>query len=71
MATGKEAASAGFYASPWGKHPRLQILTIPDLLDGKRIDYPPARQVDRTYKKAPRVRKAAETQLEFSSDSQE
>jgi DNA modification methylase len=35
-----EAASAGFYESPWGKHPRLQLLTIAELLAGKRIDMP-------------------------------
>lgn len=65
----REAASAGFYESPWGKHPRLQILTIQDLLDGKKIDYPPSRQVDRTFKRAPRILKAAEKQLEFDPDS--
>jgi len=27
----KEAANAGFYISPWGKHPRLQILAVEDL----------------------------------------
>jgi len=51
----KEAASAGFYDSPWHKkYPRLQLLTIKELLEGKGIDYPPSRQVDRTFKKAPR-----------------
>jgi hypothetical protein len=39
----KEAASAGFYASPWGKHPRIQILTVEDLLTGKTINRPPAQ----------------------------
>ena len=34
----REAASAGFYESPWGKHPRLQLLTIEDLLGGKGVD---------------------------------
>jgi DNA modification methylase len=48
----KEAASAGFYKSPWGMHPRLQILTIEELLDGKRIDYPPSQEVNATFKKA-------------------
>jgi site-specific DNA-methyltransferase (adenine-specific) len=39
----KEATKAGFYTSPWGtKHPRLQILQVCELLDGKRIDYPPS-----------------------------
>jgi len=52
----KEAASAGFYHSEtWNRdHPRLQLLTIADLLEGKGIDYPPSRQVDRTFKKAPK-----------------
>jgi DNA modification methylase len=35
-----EAASAGFYSSPWGQHPRLQLLTVAELLAGKRIDMP-------------------------------
>lgn len=48
-----EATSAGFYKSPWGNHPRLQILTIAELLDGKRIDYPPTINV--THKRAPRA----------------
>lgn len=65
----REAASAGFFESSWGKHPRLQILTIQDLLDGKKLDYPPARQVDRTFRKAPRARKAADKQLEFGPES--
>jgi len=25
--------------SPWGKHPRIQLLTVGELLAGKRIDY--------------------------------
>lgn len=48
-----EAASAGFYKSPWGNHPRLQILTIAELLAGKRIDYPPTVNV--THKRAQRA----------------
>jgi DNA modification methylase len=47
-----EAAAAGFYKSPWGNHPRLQILTIAQLFDGARIDYPPTLNV--TLKRAPR-----------------
>jgi site-specific DNA-methyltransferase (adenine-specific) len=35
-----EAASAGFYQSPWGNHPKIQIITVGDLLAGKRIDMP-------------------------------
>ena len=50
----REAASAGFYESAWGKHPRIQLLTIEDLLGGKTVDYP--QTADVTFKKAPRVR---------------
>jgi len=35
-----EAASAGFYKSLWGDHPRVQLITVAELLDGKRIDMP-------------------------------
>ncbi|MBI3089416.1 MAG: restriction endonuclease [Candidatus Tectomicrobia bacterium] len=52
-----EAAGAGFYESQWGKHPRIQILTIEELLAGKRIDYPPSRQVNVTFKKAQKANK--------------
>jgi len=51
-----EAASAGFYISPWGKHPRVQILTIGELLEGAQIDMPPIRQVNQTYKRAPKYK---------------
>ena len=50
-----EAASAGFYTSPWGKHARLQILTVEDLLTGKSIDRPPA-QASATFKRAPKAK---------------
>ncbi|MFY9554288.1 MAG: restriction endonuclease, partial [Blastocatellia bacterium] len=55
----REAANAGFY-EPDGKkskHPRLQILTIEELLSGARIDYPIAR-TNITFRKARRVKKA-------------
>lgn len=64
----KEAASAGFYKSPWDKkdYPRLQLLTIEELLDGKGIDYPPAEHVNVTHKKAPRAKKKAQQrEIEF------
>jgi len=52
-----EAATTGFYHSPgWNKdYPKLQILTIEELLNGKGIDAPPQRQVNVTFKKAPRA----------------
>jgi SAM-dependent methyltransferase len=52
-----EAAGAGFYESPWQtKHPRVQLFTIEELLAGKKIDFPPSRDL-RTFKKAPKVKK--------------
>ena len=62
----REAASAGFYESPWGKHPRIQLLTIEDLLGGKSIDYPQATDV--TFKKAQRVRPNPSEKAEDSTD---
>ena len=49
-----EAASGEYYTSPWGAHPRLQILTVRELLEGKTIDMPPVKQVNVTYKRAPK-----------------
>lgn len=49
----KECASAGFYTSPWGRHARLQILTVEDLLTGKTVDRPPAPSV--TFRRAPKA----------------
>ena len=53
-----EAAGAGSYISPgFGtQHPCLQIITIQELLEGKRIDMPPLRQVNITFKKAPKIK---------------
>ena len=50
----QEAASAGFYTSPgWHKkYPRMQILTIEELLSGKRLLYPPQSV---TFKRAPKA----------------
>jgi len=52
-----EAVTAGFYESQaWGKqYPKIQLLTVADLLAGKQIDMPPIRQVNATFKKAPKA----------------
>jgi DNA modification methylase len=50
-----EAAEAGFHESPWGKHPRLQLRTIGDLLDGRDIDYPHVTGSNVTHRRAARV----------------
>ena len=51
-----EAVTAEFFESKtWGKkYPKVQLLTIAELLAGKKIDMPPIRQVDKTFKKAAR-----------------
>jgi DNA modification methylase len=55
-----EAVTAGFYESEtWNKmYPKIQLLTIEDLLSGKTIEMPPIRQVSATFKKAPKFTKA-------------
>lgn len=35
-----EAASAGFYQSPWGNHPKIQLVTVGQLLAGHKLDMP-------------------------------
>jgi adenine specific DNA methylase Mod len=51
----KEAASAGFYKSSHieREFPRLQIITIDELLKGESIQYP--QMLDVTFKRAPRA----------------
>ena len=59
-----EAAGAGFYKTPYGNHPKLQILTIEQLLAGARIDYPPQHaRVDKTFRKAPKTKVKGPEQL--------
>lgn len=48
-----EAAGVGFYQSPWGKHAKLQIITVQELLNGKRVDYPVGHYSNVTLRKAP------------------
>jgi site-specific DNA-methyltransferase (adenine-specific) len=57
----KEAATAGFYESiAWGKqYPRIQILTIEQLLQGAEIQMPPQHG---TFKQAPRQKKSGPEQ---------
>ncbi|WP_425152876.1 DNA methyltransferase [Candidatus Palauibacter sp.] len=53
----EEAASAGFYKSPWGKHPKIQLLTVEKLLDGRGIDYPAVTGANVTFRRAARAKK--------------
>jgi site-specific DNA-methyltransferase (adenine-specific) len=55
----KEAATAGFYEPEHllgMSFPRLQILTIEELLTGKKLEYPRLAP-NATFKRAPRQRK--------------
>ena len=67
----KEAAEAGFYKPPGlqDKYPRIQILTIEDLLAGKQVAHP--RLLDATFKKAPKSRPAAEKKLPLPFETSE
>ena len=61
-----DAAAAGFYDSPgWGQsYPRMQILTVAELLEGKGIEMPPVGQASVTFKKAAKQKgKASHEQL--------
>jgi len=62
-----EAASTGFYESRWGKHPKLQILTVKELLEGARIDMPPLEvmDADATFKRAKKAERSPDPQLEL------
>ncbi len=66
----KEAASSGFYSSPWGtKHARVQLITVGELLAGGRLDMPPTG-ANITHKKAPRAKGAKAEQFEFEIDDE-
>jgi site-specific DNA-methyltransferase (adenine-specific) len=65
----REAAEAGFYTSPGasgaagGKFPRIQLLTIKGLLEGTQRLERPLHVRDVTFRKAPRSRPDAATNL--------
>ena len=62
-----EAASAGFYKSPWGtKHATMQVLTVEELLSGKTVDYPHSEGVNVTFNKAPKAKAKKEAHPELS-----
>ena len=60
-----EAAGAGFYTSPWGNHPRLQLRTVGELLAGKGIDYSHVAGANVTHKKAAKAGVAPAESLEM------
>ncbi len=60
-----EAVDAGFYHSPiWDKdYPKIQLLTIEELLQGRTVEMPPQTQTSVTFAKAPKVSKKEGEQL--------
>jgi len=60
-----EAVAASYYHSPiYDKdYPKIQILTIEELLHGKTVDMPPQTQTSVTFAKAPKVSKKEGEQL--------
>jgi len=65
-----EAADMGSYESPWGKHAKVQLLTVSELLEGKRIDMPPATGINVTFKKAPKKKQGGDDQLDLSEQEE-
>jgi site-specific DNA-methyltransferase (adenine-specific) len=57
-----EAVKAGFYETLYGKYPKLQILTIRELFDGKKPDIP---LVESSFKKAPKEAQGDQDGLPF------
>jgi site-specific DNA-methyltransferase (adenine-specific) len=55
----KESLKAGYYETPFGKFPRIQILTIQELFDGKKPQIP-ARTSDSFRRAALEVRETQE-----------
>ncbi len=64
----KEAATGEFYENEWGKYPKWQLLTVADLLEGKGVERPPVRQMDATFKRAPRQPLTQAQQLRLSDE---
>ncbi len=61
----KEAAEAGFYKSPDGtSYPRMQILTVRQLLNGQQVEYPRYAR-DYAFKRAPRSRGTAAENMDL------
>ncbi len=60
-----EAVDAGLYYSPLYKkeYPKIQIITIEELFQGKTVEMPPQSQTNVTLPKAPKMKKKEGTQI--------
>ena len=58
-----------FYQPPGlaDKFPRIQLLSIEELLAGKSLEYP--RLLDATFKKAPKAKQETQTNLALPLDA--
>lgn len=63
-----EAAAAGFYVSPWGKHPRIQLIAVEELLQGKAVDMPKLSGSNVTFRRAARFTGDAPHQLPIAGE---
>lgn len=68
-----EAATAGYYEWPFNgeRFPRLQLLTVGELLDGRSVQMPPTGQVGMSVKRAPARRKDAVSQPQLQMVAEE
>jgi DNA methylase/Restriction endonuclease len=57
-----EAASAGFLTTPFGQFPRLQVVTVGDLLGGRLPRLPP-QEIGGGYKQAPKEQAGKQEKL--------
>lgn len=57
-----EAAGLDFYESAWGKHPRIQLRTVGELLGGAGVDYPHVTGANVTHRRAARAAAATPDQ---------
>jgi hypothetical protein len=53
-----DAAALGMFDTPWGSYPRIQLLTVGELLEGKQILYPHVTEGNKTHKRAPKAKAA-------------
>jgi len=63
-----DAASLGFFDTPWGKFPCIQLLTVAELLDGAAIQYPHMTEGNKTFKAAPKAIKKEKVPTLFEAD---
>jgi DNA modification methylase len=51
-----DAVEAGFFDCRWGRFPKVQIITIGELLKGQKVQRPYVTNMNATYRQAPRAK---------------